>query len=190
MGRSTPPFRSSQEAEAGLAGGERRGQGWGAGEETAEEEGLTSADSGDIRTPVRVLGGGTSPLPRFPRLGQGLGCSEGLQALLLSQFSRSVASDSLRPHGLQHARPPCRSPTPSLLKLMSIESVMPSNSLIRCHPLLFPPSIFPSVRVFSNESILHIRWPEYWSFSISPSNESVQFSSVQSLNHVRFFADP
>ena len=61
----------------------------------------------------------------------------------------------------------------SLLKLMSIESVMPSNHLILCHPLFFPPSIFPSIRVFSNESVLRIRWPKYWSFSfsISPSNE-------------------
>ena len=61
----------------------------------------------------------------------------------------------------------------SLLKLMSIKSVMPSNHLILCHPLLFLPSIFPSIRVFSNESILRIRWPKYWSFSfnISPSNE-------------------
>ena len=61
----------------------------------------------------------------------------------------------------------------SLLKLMSIESVMPSNYLILCRPLLLLPSIFPSIRVFSNESILHIRWPKYWSFSfsISPSNE-------------------
>ena len=61
----------------------------------------------------------------------------------------------------------------SLLKLMSIESVMPSNHLILCYPLLLPPSIFPSIRVFSNESVLHIRWPKYWgfSFSISPSNE-------------------
>jgi len=59
----------------------------------------------------------------------------------------------------------------SLLKLMSIESVMPSNHLILCHPLLLPPSIFPSIRVFSNESVLHIRWSDYWSFSISPSNE-------------------
>ena len=67
----------------------------------------------------------------------------------------------------------------SLLKLMSIESVMPSNHLILCRPLLFLPSIFPSFRVFSNESALHIRWPKYWSFSfnISPSNEhSVQIS--------------
>ena len=61
----------------------------------------------------------------------------------------------------------------SLLKLMSIESVMPSNNLTHCHPLLLLPSIFPSIRVFSNESVLCIRWPKYWSFSfsISPSNE-------------------
>ena len=61
----------------------------------------------------------------------------------------------------------------SLLKLISIESVMPSNHLILHRPLLFLPSIFPSIRVFSNESLLHIRWPKYWSFSfsISPSNE-------------------
>ena len=63
--------------------------------------------------------------------------------------------------------------THSLLKLMSIESVMPSNYLILCRPLLLPPSIFPSFRVFSNESVLRIRWPKYWSFSfsINPSNE-------------------
>ena len=61
----------------------------------------------------------------------------------------------------------------SLLKLMSIKSVMPSNHLILCHPFLLPPSIFPSIRVFSSESVLRIRWPKYWSFScsISPSNE-------------------
>ena len=61
----------------------------------------------------------------------------------------------------------------SLLKLMSIKSMMSSNHLILCHPLLLPPSIFPSFRVFVNESALHIRWPKYWSFSfsISPSNE-------------------
>ena len=61
----------------------------------------------------------------------------------------------------------------SLLKLMSIESVMPPNHLILCHPLLLLPSIFPNIRVFSSESALHIRWPKYWSFSfsISPSNE-------------------
>ena len=61
----------------------------------------------------------------------------------------------------------------NLLRLMSIESVMPSNHLILCHPLFFLPSIFPSIRVFSNEPVLHIRWPKYWSFSfsISPSHE-------------------
>ena len=72
------------------------------------------------------------------------------------------------------ARPPCPSPTPgSLLKLMSTESVMPSNYLILCRPLLLLPSIFPNIKVFSNASVLHIRWPKYWSFnfSISPSNE-------------------
>ena len=90
------------------------------------------------------------------------------------QFHCSVMSNSLQPHGLQHARLPCPSRTPRrLLKLMSIELVMPFNHLIFCHTLLFLPSIFPSIRVFSNESVLLIRWPKYWSsrFSISPSNE-------------------
>ena len=91
----------------------------------------------------------------------------------LVQFSLSVVSNSLRPHGLQHTRPPCPSPTPSLPELMSIESVIPSNHLILCRPLLLLSSIFPSIWVFSNESVLRIRWPRYWSFSfsISPSNE-------------------
>ena len=90
------------------------------------------------------------------------------------QFSHSAVSDSLLPHGLQHTRPPLsvtnsRSPP----KLMSIELVTPSNHLILCHPLLLPRSILPSIKVFSNESSLCIRWPKYWSFSfnISPSNE-------------------
>ena len=60
----------------------------------------------------------------------------------------------------------------SLLKLVSIESVMPSNHLILCRPLLFPPSIFPSIRVLSSESVLHITWPKYWSFSLSISTSS------------------
>ena len=83
-------------------------------------------------------------------------------------------SNSLRPHGLQHARLPYSiTNSQSLLKLVSIESVMPSNHLILCHPLLFPFSIFPSIRVFPNESVLPIKWPKYWSFSfsISSSNE-------------------
>ena len=68
---------------------------------------------------------------------------------------------------------PVRHRIPELPKLISTESVMPSNHLIPCHPLLFLPSVFPSIRAFSNESALHIRWPKYWSFSfnISPSNE-------------------
>ena len=83
-------------------------------------------------------------------------------------------SDSLRPHGLQHASLPCPiTNSQSLLKLMPIESVMPPNHLILCRPLLLPPSIFPMIRVFSNESVLCNRWPKYCSFSISirPSNE-------------------
>ena len=80
-------------------------------------------------------------------------------------------SDSSKPHGLQHTRPPCYHQLLEFLKPMSIESVMPSNHLILCCPLLLPPSIFPSIRVFSNESVHHIRWAKYWSFSISPSNE-------------------
>ena len=67
----------------------------------------------------------------------------------------------------------------SLPKLMSIESVMPSSHLMLCHPLLLLPSIFPSIRVFSNESVLHIRWPKYWSFSISPSNEYLGLTSFR-----------
>ena len=88
------------------------------------------------------------------------------------QFSHSVVSDSL-----QHWTAACQASlsitnSQSLFKLMSIELVMPSNHLILCHPLL-PPSILPSIRVFSNESVLRIRQPKYWSFTfgISPSNE-------------------
>ena len=88
------------------------------------------------------------------------------------QFSHSVVSDSLQPNGLQQGSLSITS-SQSLLKFMSIESVMPSNHLILCCPLLLPPSIFSSIRVFSNESVLHTRWPKYWSFSLSinPSNE-------------------
>ena len=66
-----------------------------------------------------------------------------------------------------HARPPCSSPTPGVYSNISIQSVMPSNHLILCRPLLLPPSIFLSIRVFSNEPVLCIRWPKYWSFSFS-----------------------
>ena len=89
--------------------------------------------------------------------------------LYLVQFSHSVVSDSLPPHGLQQARPLSITISRSLLKLMSIKLVMPSNHLILCHPLLLP-SISPSIRVFSKESVLHIRWPKDWSFSFSISH--------------------
>ena len=91
------------------------------------------------------------------------------------QFSHSVVSDSLRPHEPQHARPPCPSPTlgvrPNPCPL--IELVMSSNHLILCGPLLLLPSIFPSIKVISNESALRVRCPKFWSFNfnISPSNE-------------------
>ena len=90
------------------------------------------------------------------------------------QFSRSAVSDCLRPHESRHARPPCPSLTPGVYSNhMSIKSVMPSSHLILCHPLLFLPSIPPRIRVFSNELMLRMRWPKYWSFSfsINPSNE-------------------
>ena len=82
------------------------------------------------------------------------------------QFSHSVVSNSLRPHELQDSRPPCPSPNPR-----ACSNSCPSSQW--CHPLLILPSIFPSIRVFSIESVLCIRWPKYWSFSfsVSPSNE-------------------
>ena len=95
------------------------------------------------------------------------------------QFSLSIMSDSLRPYGLQHARTPCPSPTRRVYSnscprvYSNIKSVMSSNHLILWRPLLLSPSNFPSIRVFSNQSALCIKWPKYWSFSFSirPSNE-------------------
>ena len=88
------------------------------------------------------------------------------------QFSCLVVSDSATPWTVVHQVSLSITNSWSLLKLMSIKSVMPSNHLILCHPLLLPPSIFSSIRVFSNETLLRIKWPKYWSFSfsISPSN--------------------
>ena len=90
------------------------------------------------------------------------------------QFSHSVVSNSLQLHGLQHASLLCPSPTPGALQTHvhhGGDALQPSHPF--CHPLLLLPLIFPSIRVFSNESVLHIRWPKYWSFSfnISSSNE-------------------
>ena len=90
-----------------------------------------------------------------------------------SQFSRSVVSDSLQSHGLQHARPPCPSPTPGVYPNSGPLSRWCHPTISFSRPLLLPPSIFPSIRVFSNESVLRFRWPKNWSFSfsISPSKE-------------------
>ena len=113
--------------------------------------------------------------------GQGTECSSacmgpfegGPQYLNSVQFSRSVLSDSATPWTAVRQASLSITNYWSLLKLMSIESVMPSNHLILCDPLLLPPSIIPSIRVFSSESVFRIGWPEYWSFSfsITPSNE-------------------
>ena len=93
--------------------------------------------------------------------------------ILLVQFSCSVVSESATPWNAACQASLSITNSRNWLKLMSTESVMPHNNLILCPPLLLLPSIFPSIRVFSNESVLHIRWPKYWSFSfsISPSNE-------------------
>ena len=110
-----------------------------------------------LRDPTRVSWAsciGRQVLYHYLHLGSPYCCSV--------QFSCSVVSDTLRPHGLKHTRLPCPSPTPRVYSVMSIESVMPPNHLILCCPLLLPPSIFPSIRVFSNESTLRIRWPKYW----------------------------
>ena len=91
----------------------------------------------------------------------------------LLQFSHTVMSNSVTPWNAARQASLSITNSQSLLKLMSIESVMPSNYLILCHPLLLMPSIFPRIRVFSSESAHRIRWPKYWSFSfsISPSHE-------------------
>ena len=102
-----------------------------------------------------------------------ISCEQALWVLFSVQCSRSVVSDSVTPWTAASQASLSITNSRGLLKLMSIELVKPSNHLILCRPLLLLPSIFPSIRVFSNESALHIRWPKYWSFSfnISPSNE-------------------
>ena len=96
-----------------------------------------------------------------------------LEFVGLKQFSRSVVSDSVTPWTAACQASLSITNSWSLLRLVSIESMVPSNHLILCCPLLLLPSIFPRIRVFSNESVLHIRWPKYCSFNfrISPSNE-------------------
>ena len=121
-------------------------------------------------------------------------------SVLLSslQFSRSVVSESLRPHGLQHSRPPCPSPTHRVYS-NSCPLSWWCHPTILCHPLLLLPSIFPNIRVFSNESVLPIRCPKYWSFSfsITPSKEHQDWSpsewtgwiSLQSKGLSRVFSN-
>ena len=129
------------------------------------------------------------PLFLFETIGKYVGIFE--RCLLLTVLS-SVQSLSRvwlsRPHGLQHSLSlpglPVITDSQSLLKLMSIESVMPSNHPILCRPLLLLPSVFPSIRVISNESALHIRWPKHWSFSfsISPYSPLQLVSSLSSIS--------
>ena len=97
-----------------------------------------------------------------------------ITSCLLESVQSLSVSNSLWPRGLRHTRPPCPLPTPGVYpKSCPLSQVMPSNHLALCRPLLLLPSIIPSIRVFSNKSALHIRWPKYWSFifSITPSNE-------------------
>ena len=105
----------------------------------------------------------------------------------VSQFSRSVMSDSLWPHEPQHARPPCPSPTPRVHPNTSIKSVMPSSHLILCCPLLLLPPIPPSIRVFSSESTLH-EVAKVLEFSIIPSKEIPGLISLQSKGFSKIFS--
>ena len=97
----------------------------------------------------------------------------------ISQFSRSVVSNSLWPHRLQHPRAPCPSPTPRASSNSCPLSQWCHPTISSCHLLLLLPSIFPSIRVFSNELVLLIRWPKYWSFSMSHSNEYSGLISIR-----------
>ena len=102
-------------------------------------------------------------------------------SLSSDQFSCSVVSDSVWPHGLQHTRPPCPSPTPEAYSNSCLLSRWYHPTISSCYPLLLLHSIFHSIRLFSNESVLCIRWPKFWSFSfrISPSNEYSELISFR-----------
>ena len=106
------------------------------------------------------------------------------------QSSHSVVSDSLRPHGLQHARPPCPSPTPRVYPNSCPSSWWCYPTITSCFPLLLLSSIFPTIRGFSNESALHIRWPKYWSFSFNIMTitmhliNKISSQRIQNKNHV------
>ena len=121
---------------------------------------------------------GTLPISQlFTSGGQIIGASASASVLPMNLFSHSVMSDSLLPHGLQHTRLSCLSPFPRAF----------SNSCPSCHPLLLLPSIFPRIRVFSDESALHIRWSKYWSFSsasVLPVNIQDWFPLVISFANI------
>ena len=102
----------------------------------------------------------------------------GLDSTIFSSVSQLFPT--LQPHGLQHTRLPCPSPTPKACSNMSPSILMPSNHLILCCPLLLQSSIFPSISAVSNEPILHIRWPKYWSFSFSMC-PSIEYSGLISF---------
>ena len=117
------------------------------------------------RIPWTVVHGVTKSRTRLRDFRFTLKCST-----FSSVQSHQLVSNSLQCHGL-HTRLPCPSPTPRACS-NSRPLMMPSNHLILCSPLILPPSVFPTIRVFSNESVLHLRWPKHWSFSfISPSSE-------------------
>ena len=118
---------------------------------------------------------------RLPVHGHVSGCV--YTTCIFSSVGRSVMSDSVMQGNAALQASLSITNSPSLPKLLSIESVMPSNLLILCHPLLLLLSVFPSIRVFSSESFLHIRGPKYWSFSFSPSNE---YSGLISFRIDRF----
>ena len=109
------------------------------------------------------------------------------------QFSCSVESDSLQPHGLKHARLSHPSPTPWACSNSCPSSrwwtwwLMPSNHFILCHPRFLLPSVFPSIRVFSSELILYIRWPKYWSFSFSISRSKEHPGLISFINVLYYF---
>ena len=132
-----------------------------------EAQGLLEVESSSILDLVS-----SNQLLSYPMLCHSFkGCALPPSLMFHYQFSRSLMSDSETPWTAAHQASLSITNSQSLLKLMSIELVMPSNHLILCHPLLSS-SVFPSIRVFSNQSVLRIRWPKYWSFSfnISPSD--------------------
>ena len=102
-----------------------------------------------------------------------------MYAFIILLFSRYIGSNSVQLHGLQHTRLPILHYLPEFAQLMFIELMMPANYLILCHPLLLLSSIFPSIQVFYSELALCIRWPKYWSFSVSPSSAYSGFISFR-----------